>query len=43
MCVAPVGGRLGVAFDGGDGSVAGALEVVLGTVELLLGDVHVAA
>ena len=41
--VAPVGDRLGVAFDGGGGSLAGACEVVLGSFELLLGDVDFGA
>ena len=43
VCVALVGDRLGVAFDGGGGSLAGAFEVVLGPVELLLGDVEFVA
>ena len=43
VCVALVGDRLGVAFDGGGGSLAGAFEVVLGPVELVLGDVEFVA
>jgi hypothetical protein len=43
VCVALVGDRLGVAFDGGAGSLAGAFEVVLGAVELMLGDVEFVA
>ena len=41
--VALVGDCSGVAFDGGAGSSTGALEVVLGAFELLLGGVDLAA
>ena len=43
VCVALVGDRPGVAVDGGAGSLTGALEVVLGVFELLLGGVDLAA
>ena len=43
VCVALVGDGLGVAFDGGGGSLAGAFEVVLGPVEPLVGDVEFVA
>src|SRR5215217_7647048 len=43
VCVALGGDRLGVAFDDGGGSLAGAVEVVLGPVELMLGDVEFVA
>lgn len=43
MCFAPGGDRVGVALDGGRGSLPGARQVVLGPVELLFGDVDVAS
>jgi hypothetical protein len=43
VCVALVGDRPGVAFEGGAGSLPGALDEVLGPLELLLGGVDYAA
>ena len=43
VCGAPVGDCSSMAFDDGGGSLAGSLEIVLGSVELSLGRVDVVA